>query len=81
MKITPVDYAPKKVKPYTKIDVVLEEFAKMDAKVVELDWKGEGYKTVNSLSSSFRRAIDRLGYNMSYVTRDNHAYLIKNDLG
>lgn len=78
MKLTVVKELPRAKKRSNRdIRGMLDEFAAMDATIVEIDPIAEGYKAPSSLSSVIGKAIVRDGYPYKVIQRNKKVYLIK----
>lgn len=79
MKLTPIsiDEIPGKKLYRTKLSSMLDEFSRMDADAVEIDWKAEGYSKAKVAVSSISVAIKKSGCRMLVLNRNNRVFLIK----
>lgn len=77
MKLIPVKDIPSRHYKACKLQSALEEFSKMDAKIVMIDPIAEGYSTPNGMVSSMWKAIKRYGYPMKVHLCQGKIYLEK----
>lgn len=78
MRLIPVKFEEIKQRYYkrTSNQAMLEEFLKMDADAVKLEW--HNYKTPYQGAQSIRRSAERFGMkNIKVVSSKNEIYLIK----
>lgn len=70
---------PRRAKYKTSIRRFLDEFARMDAKIVEVVGASEHYASVRSAQGNWSVSIKRAGYRMAAYSRGNRLYIEKLD--
>ena len=80
MKLTVVKEVPKTRSIRTNVIGYVEEFMKMNVKVVKIDFNEKEYKSPYSCQGSFTKAIKLLGYPITATTRNKEVFLIRNDM-
>ena len=64
----------------TKLQVILEDFMKMDTPCARVVLEEKSYCNIASAQSSFKRAAKRLTLPIKVVCRNNKLYLLRTDL-
>lgn len=66
-----------KVRGYNPLQMTLKEIHDSSWDVVEIDWKGMGYRTCDSVSSCFRIAVTRGKYPLHVFIRGGRLFIKK----
>lgn len=80
MKLTVVDKVPEKRCARKNIVGYLDEFMKMNVKVVKVEFNKKEYKQIQGCQSSFSKAIKKNGYPVIATQKNKELYLIRNDM-
>lgn len=80
MRLIPVNNLPTKRRTRHRVQDLIDEFMRSDAKIVKLDFNDADYKTPTICSNCMRTAIKRSGhYSIKVALRDKEVYLYKGD--
>lgn len=78
LRLVEVNEIPERRK-YSKIQEYLDEFARMDSKIVEVLGANEHYKNMRIAQGNWHTAIKRSGYRMRASSVRGKLYIIKLD--
>lgn len=80
MKLTVMKEVPEKRSAMKNIVGYLDEFMKMNVKVVKIEYNEKEYSKSTSCQSAFSKAVKRNGYPVTVTCRNKEIFLIRNDM-